>query len=141
MSAGGVAVHEDAFAKAIPQEQAGALHLRDDVADADVGAEVVACERDGDAVRIQPAGERGEHLRLQRPPVAAMDEHRQRRIGARVGKEDVDELARARPVADAELGASFGRRLRAIGSSQSSARRARISGCSFTRARLLYSAS
>ncbi len=65
MSAGGVAVHENAFAEAIPQEQARALHLRDDVGDADVGAEIVACKRNRHAVRIQPAGERGEALRLE----------------------------------------------------------------------------
>ena len=85
MAAGGMAVHHDALAEALPQEQARRAHLLDDLRDRDLRAEVVARDRDGDAVRVQPRARWLKFVGLERAPVAAMNEQRERRVGRRFG--------------------------------------------------------
>ena len=58
------------------------------------GAEIVADHRDRHAVRIEPARHVAEQRRVERAPVAAMDEQRERRRDVRARREQIDELAR-----------------------------------------------
>ena len=107
MSAGGVAVHHDALAGAQPHEQACVPDLLDDLGDGDFRSEIVADHPDCHAVRVESARHVAEQRRVERAPVAAMDEQRERRCDVRARREKIDELARRRSVAEPELGAPF----------------------------------
>ena len=79
MPAGGMADDEHGPIKPLPQEQAGAAHLLDDVGDRDDRAQIVTRDGDRDAARVQAARHVAEHGRIERAPIAAMNEQRQRR--------------------------------------------------------------
>ncbi len=101
-----MAVDQHAPAEPLPQERAGAAHLLDDVGDADDRAQIVAGDRDGDAVGVQAARHLAEHRRIERAPPAAVDEQRERRVLARFRQEQVEVLPRRIAVGQAELGAA-----------------------------------
>jgi hypothetical protein len=105
MSAGGVAVEHHALTGAQPHEQAGAPDLIDDLGDGHLRAEIVADDRDRHAVGIEPARHVAEQRWVERAPVAAVDEQRERRDHAGARRKQVDELAQGRSVAQSELGA------------------------------------
>ena len=109
MSAGRMPVDHDALAEALPQEQAGRAHLLDDLARSTTcGHEIVARDRDGDAVRVQAARQMAEARGLERAPVAAVNEQRERRrLGVAFGWNRSMILPLARAVREAELGAAF----------------------------------
>ncbi len=88
--------------------------LLDDLGNGHVRAEIVADHRNRDAMGVEPARHVAEHRRLERAPVSAMDEQRQRRRHVGPWREQIDELARALPVAQPELGAPLLHRLVAI---------------------------
>jgi hypothetical protein len=108
MASGRVAVHHDAAREPAPQEQARLSHLVDDAGDRDVRAEIVAGDRDRHAVAVEPLRHVAELAGLERAPVAAMDEQRERRVAAALRVEQVDGLARRRPIGEAEIGPSRG---------------------------------
>jgi hypothetical protein len=110
MPAGGMAINEDALLVAPPQREAAGLHLVNDRGDGNGGAEIVASDRDGDAMRIRALGHLAEFRGLERAPPAAVDEQRERRRRAVVRRrEQVVSLARRGAVFDAELGAARSR--------------------------------
>lgn len=109
MSAGGMAVHEDALAPLTPQEQTGAAHLLDDGGDRDLRTEIVTGNRDADAARIRPGRRLAEHRRIERAPPAAVNEQSQRRhLVVVFCRKQVDGLARRGAVTQAEFGAARG---------------------------------
>ena len=114
MAAGGMAVDHHALAGALPEKQQRVPHLLDDVVDRDLRAEIVAGDRDRDAVGVEPARHVAEQRRIERAPIAAMDEQSQRRLADFAGGEQVDELARRRAVVQPELGAALLHRLPAV---------------------------
>src|SRR5262249_17593367 len=75
------------------------------------GEATVAEGRGRHAVGVEPARHMAEHRWIERAPVAAVDEQRERRHHAGARREQVDELARWRSVTQAELGAPFLHRL------------------------------
>ena len=93
MPARGVAVDHHALTRAQPQEQACVPHLLDDFGNGDLRTEVVAHDRDRHVVRIEPARHMTEQRRVERAPVAAMDEQRERRRDRAASRKQVDELA------------------------------------------------
>ena len=116
MAAGGMAADHDALAEPLPEKEAGLLRLLDDFGDRHLRHQIVARHRDGDAVRVHAARQLAEHRGLERAPVAAVNEQRERRVGAAaLGRENVDDLARRRTKFQAELGAAVGLGLLAIG--------------------------
>ena len=138
MPAGGMAEHHHALLALAPQEQAGRAQLIDDGGDGHLRAQIVAGNGDGDAARIEARGHVAVAGRMMRAPVAAMNENGEgAKARAGFGREKIDDLARRRPVRETQFGL---RRRRAIGGGIA-VQRANISGCSGTRARLLYSAS
>ena len=114
MPAGGMADDEHRPIKQLPQGQASAAHLLDDVGDGDDRAQVITRNRDRDAVRVQAARHVAEHRRIERAPIAAMDEQRQRRRGAGLRMEQIEILPRRVAVSQAELGAARFERVGAI---------------------------
>jgi hypothetical protein len=90
--------------------RAGPANLLDDVGDAHLRTEIVAHDRDRDAVREKAAGDMAEDRGLERPPIAAVDEYGELpRIS--FGAEEVDELPRRRAIRDGELGPALRRHL------------------------------
>src|SRR5712672_494174 len=77
-------------------------HLADDLSDRDIGTQVIAWDRNTDAMGIQAAGEVAEKGTVQRLPVTAMNEDDDR---ARViGGEEINGVARAGTVGDRARG-------------------------------------
>src|SRR5256885_9832205 len=76
---------------------------------------MVARDRARDAARIEARRHVAESRGVKRAPVAAMDEQREWRVAGRIGKEQVDLLARARPIGEAELDILVARHPLAIG--------------------------
>jgi hypothetical protein len=74
-----VAGHDQA-ARVLPQDPACRPQLLDHVADADRWTEIVARDRDANAKLVQAAGEMAERGAVERAPVAAVDQHDQRRL-------------------------------------------------------------
>jgi hypothetical protein len=93
MSARGVAVDHHALTRAQPQEQACVPDLLDDFGDGHLRTEVVAHDRDRHVVRIEPARHMAEQRWVERAPVAAMNEQRERRRNRVGSRKQVDELA------------------------------------------------
>jgi hypothetical protein len=100
------------LAETPPQEQAGGADLADDLTDGDIRTQVVTRDRDRDAARIQSGRHVAESRSIERAPVAAMHEQRERRVTGRVGKKQIDLLARAGSVGEAEFRVFF--RLHAV---------------------------
>src|SRR4051812_18702208 len=94
MPAGRMAADHDALAKLFPEIETRHLGLLDDLADADLRREVVARHRDRDAMLVHAARALTEHRRLQRAPIAAVNEQRERAVAAAFRLEQVDGLAR-----------------------------------------------
>ena len=117
MSAGGMAAHHDALARSASRETGRRLRLLDDLADRDLRREIVAGHRDGDAVRVHAARHLAEARRLERAPVAAVDEQRERAaLSSPPRGLNRSMVWRARgAVFQPELGAAFSRGLGAIG--------------------------
>ena len=93
MSAGGMAADD----QRLPEPRQFTRrhpHLADDLFDGDIGTEIVARNRDADAVGIQPASEMAEKRAVQRLPVAAMNEDDDRAFV--VAGEKIDDMC-ARP--------------------------------------------
>src|ERR1700733_16244506 len=107
-------VNEYAAAEPLPQKSAGAVHLLDNLGDADIRAEIVAGHRHGNAARIQSARHLAEERRIERAPPAAMNEQRERRIFAGLRQEQVDILPRRIAIGEAKLGAAGFERVGAI---------------------------
>ena len=76
-----------------------AQHLQGDGLQAGRRRQIVVQHRDTDAARHEGRGHPGEMVLVQAAPVAAVDEHQQRRIGFGRGKE-VQALARAASVGE-----------------------------------------
>ncbi len=114
MAAGGMAVDHHAAAGAQPQEQARVPDLLDDLGDRHFGTEVVTDDRHRHAAGIEPARHVAEQRRIERAPVAAMDEQRQRGGHAGAGREQVDELPQGLAVAQSQFRAPFLHRLGTI---------------------------
>ncbi len=114
MAAGRMADKKHRPIVALPHEHAGAADLLDDVGDGDIRAQIVAGDRDNDAVRVEAARHLAEHRGIERAPPAAMDENRKRRRLARRRKEQIDDLPRRIAVGQAKLGAPGFERLGAI---------------------------
>src|SRR5262249_9103051 len=107
---GRMAVDEHALARPAPQMRAGLANLLDDVGDAHLRTEIVADDRDRDAVGKKTAGDMAEGRGLERAPIAAVDDYGQRFARA-LGAEEIDELPGRRAVCDGELGAALRRHL------------------------------
>src|SRR5215211_2772174 len=73
-------------------------HLADDLLDRDLRAQVIARDRDADAMGIQPAGEVAEKRTIQCLPVTAMDKDHDR--ACVVAGEKINDVARAGTVSD-----------------------------------------
>ena len=116
MAAGGMAAHHDALVESLPEIKTRLLRLLDDLPDRHLRREVVAGHRDGDAMRVHAARHLAEARRLERAPVAAMDEQRERAVGPAARLEQVDGLARRWPVLQPDLGAAFLAGFVAVGS-------------------------
>ena len=114
MAAGRVAGHQQAAVEAPPQMKAGIAKLTDDVGDRNLRAEIVADHRDRDAMRVHSACHVAVERGLAAAPVAAVDEHHHGRVCRLLRREQVDDLALARPIADADFGAAFLARLRTV---------------------------
>src|ERR1700682_1445167 len=102
MTAGRMSIDHDALAKTAPEIKTGLADLRNNVADAHLRAQVIAGDRDGDAMRVEPARHVAEHRRVERAPIAAVYKHRKRRGPAAFGKEQVKILSRTRAIGHAE---------------------------------------
>src|SRR5689334_24892867 len=105
MPARRMAIHQEGLTESAPEKQARRPHLIDDGRNRHLRAEVVARHRDGDAARIEPRRHVAEHGGLERAPIAAVDEERERARAAAGAMEQIDDLARAAAVGEAELGA------------------------------------
>ena len=105
MPAGRVAVDQHPLPEALPQEHAGAPDLLDDVADGDDRTQIIARHRDGDAAAVEAARHVAEIRWIERAPIAAMDEDRQRSRLARLRQEEIERLPRRVAIGEAELGA------------------------------------
>jgi hypothetical protein len=90
-------------------------HLIDDLGDTHLRTQVVAGHRDRDAALVEPTCHMAERRRIERAPVAAVDEEREGRGLSFRRKEQTDRLARARAVAEAEFGVPRSRGRVAIG--------------------------
>ena len=77
---------EAQFARALGEKGQRLAHLGDDVGQPRVGRERVAGHGDIDAVRVRAERGEGEPLLLVALPVAAVDEHEQRRVRLAAGK-------------------------------------------------------
>jgi hypothetical protein len=113
MSAGGMAVDENAFFVFAPQPQAGREHLFDDGGDRDLRAEIVTGDRDGHTARVRSGCQLAEHRWLERAPPAAVNEQCERRHRVVVlGPEQIEGLALRGAIGEAEFGVA---RRRAVG--------------------------
>ena len=74
-------------------------------AERDFRAQPVIRDGDGDAVQLQAAGDMAELRLVQRPPIAAMDEHHDPPAGIVLGVEDVAGVKRVRAIGKRELAA------------------------------------
>ena len=92
MTAGGMAVDQNALTGALPEEQAGVPHLLDDVRDRHCRAQVVTRHRDADAAGIEAARHLAELRGFQRFPVAAVNEQCERRLFLCGRPEQIEEL-------------------------------------------------
>ena len=105
MAAGGMAEDEAALALAPIQERHRRPRLRDDLGEADIGAEVVARDRHRDAVPDEAARDMAEQAAVEGAPVAAVEEERQRRA-ARIAlrQEEIEPRPLGVAIGEAELG-------------------------------------
>src|SRR5262245_61138678 len=88
----------------------GPADLLDDVGDAHLRAEIVADDRDRDAMREKAACDMAESRGLERAPIAAVDEYGERSALA-LGAEEIDELPGRRAICDGKLGVALRRHL------------------------------
>src|SRR5262249_50089191 len=102
-------------AEPAPQIKTCLAHLTNDLGDVHLRREVVAGDRNRYAARVEPARQVAEGRRLERTPIAAVNEQRERRGGGTGRRKQIDRLPRCRAVADAQFGAPYCGCLVAVG--------------------------
>ena len=99
-----MAADQHAPVEPLPQRSTGALHLFDDVGDGHDRAEIVADDGDRKAALVEPACHMAVERWIHGAPIAAVNEHCQRRAFAGRRQKQIDELPRRIAVDNAELG-------------------------------------
>jgi hypothetical protein len=94
-------------AEPLPEEAAHAAHLLDDVCDADVRAQIVADDRDRNALSVRAARHLTEHRGFERTPPAAVNENGERCLVIVSGQKKIDRLARRTAIGQAQFGAAL----------------------------------
>ncbi len=109
-----MAENEQPLVESLPQKHASTAHLLDDDADADIGTEIVANHGDADAMGVGAARHLAEHRTIERPPPAAVNEQRERRLATRIRQEQIQRLAGRITIGQPKLGAAALERVDAI---------------------------
>ena len=106
MTARRVATHDEALAKASMQEKRGGADVFDDVGNRYFRAKPISNYGDRVSARVGAASPMAEHRRLQRAPVTAVNDDKERKVRVvAIRMEKIDRVARVRAIGNAEFGA------------------------------------